>query len=108
MQTVRQLPTRALIDLALQGIAKIGLDEVLRIYTESRRALALLSISEKTSGPERPRARNQLQHIWPSRCSRQNATDAAWTIFHPGKPQTAVHSSGPVDHQLGRATVSDG
>jgi hypothetical protein len=90
----RQLPTHALIDLALTGIAKIGLDEVLRISAESHRIVAALYRSAKTPEADVSAARNQLQRIWPSDRRRQNATDAAWTIFHPTSSQASARNSG--------------
>jgi hypothetical protein len=92
----RQMSTRDLIDLALHGVAKIGLDEVLRIYAQSHRVLVLLSAPGKAPAAEVSQARNQLRQIWPSRRSRQNAIDAAWTIFHPIKPKSEVvaHNTG--------------
>ena len=58
----RRMPTSGLIDLAMAGIATIGLDEVLRIHAESRR----VRNAQATTGTDTSRERAQLERIWPS------------------------------------------
>jgi hypothetical protein len=75
---------QALIDLAIAGIRKVGIEEVVRLKSETAQLEDALMRPGRRPEVEVERARRRFRQIWSSHRRCQEAVDAAYTILHPG------------------------
>jgi hypothetical protein len=78
----RSLTHRALADVALAGIRRIGIEEVLRLKNETTRLRDVLARAKPDADVSWERT--QFRRIWSSLKGRQEAVDAAYTVMRPG------------------------